>query len=67
MPPHSTGREITKITSTRATFTNRNTDGKLNRTTEMIHAGMNSVTNTGSMKQFRDPSAAGIVMDNYTR
>ena len=67
MPPPSTGREITKITSTRATFTSRNTDGKLNRTTEMTYASMNSGTNTGSMKQSRDPSAAGMVMDNCAR
>jgi len=53
------------ITGTRATFTNRNTDGKLQSTTEMMPG--NSDTNTMDMMRFRESSTAGMPMDNCER
>jgi len=66
LPADSTVREITRmITDTRATFTNRNTDGKLQSTTEMMPA--TSDMNTMDMMRFRESSTAGMPMGNCER
>ena len=66
MRPHSMAAEIRKAILIGG-ITNSNTNAKVHRSTEdMMHAGLNSGTNT--MSQFRGaPSAAGMLPSNCAR